>query len=233
MGPILINASCPVPADEGFSNASPSSSAEVIETGEVSPNVASERGVPPELSDDTAEKRNEAKKIVNPEQKSVAPKVGSCLLVQKILEFPFWETTFSDGRPDFRAGQQPDMVMRDIGQRVPVDSLQILEFIENHCHVFERVFVLFDITLESIQASPVELDKAPASYPLNDKSEIRRAHWKKGNEGQPSPKVHSHMPFGGGRITLQALERIRLALACAPFVLPGQLVGSHGVHEAD
>jgi len=84
---------------------------------------------------------------------------------------------------------------------------------------------------EPARITAVELHDAAAQQATQNQPEVRRTHRQHGQQRQAGPEVDRRQAGLRGMLRAGALERVRLALARPPFVLPGQLRCPHLVQQ--
>jgi hypothetical protein len=189
--------------------------------------------LPPDLSNEFPQNRDESKQVKNKCKQSVFCEAFGKSLIDKIANSPARYASLQYGRPEFWTKEQAEMMMIDIRERVSVISFVFLDLFQSFVHVFESLRIAIYETLEFIQVSTVELNPTAAGYSLEDQLKICRTHREKRKQCQACPEIHSHMSFTGGEVALKSFESIGLAFAGGPFVLSGKFHSPHLMHEFD
>ncbi len=155
------------------------------------------------------------------------------LPVGHVADLPAPDPGGVDRRPEPRLGDEPDVVVSNVGQGVPVGPVRPLELFERAGHVAEYGRAGGRVSLELADIAPVELDETAPRDALGDQLEVGRALRQDGQEGHAGPEVDGDEAALGVSVRLQALEGVRLALHRPPFVLAGQLLGAQVAHHVD
>ena len=124
-------------------------------------------------------------------------------------------------------------MMGDVGHGFPVLCLSPAELFESELHPGKGARILVDEAGEFVYIPSVKLNETASKNALENQLEVHRRLGEKWKKGQTGPKINGDQAAAGIRIAFETFEGVGLALASPPFILAGQLLGSHVVHQRD